>query len=526
MKRTRARAVTVAAGWLGLFLLGDPAHAQLPPSNALIINQTQIQGGSNGQCLFINSTTPASLGSQACGGSGSVTSVSVVTANGVSGSVATPTTTPAITLTLGAITPTSVNGNTITTGTGTLTLGSVTLNAGAGGTLGSNAFTSIAYAPIASPTFTGTVTLPLVTLGGTVSGGGSQINNVIIGTVTPLAGTFTTLIANTSVSSPIHTASGSLTFQSNGSTFAGSISTGQQWELGANVAPLTGPILTLNQNTVAAPGAVTALTPALHIVGANAAFTGFVVDSFGSGSQDLYIGRQAFGTAASPTQVNTASTISGMTGQAYDDTATYRSVAAVDLVTAGAVTSTNWSGLVRFRTGTTGSTFAQRAQVQLGLTVGDTTDPGIGGLRATGATVQLTGLGTDAAQVDATVCRVAASGLLVTGTGALGICLGTSGAQFKTAFAPMQAGLTELMQIDFQNYRYRPGFGDSGAAMQYGTTAQNVEGPLPDLVRHAKSGEALNFDSGALMFIGLHAVQELKVSADRIEARLARLEGK
>jgi len=42
------------------------------------------------------------------GGSGTVTDVSVVTANGVSGSVANSTTTPAITLTLGAITPSSV----------------------------------------------------------------------------------------------------------------------------------------------------------------------------------------------------------------------------------------------------------------------------------------------------------------------------------------------------------------------------------------------------------------------------------
>lgn len=41
-------------------------------------------------------------------GAGTVTTVSVVTANGVSGSVATPTTTPAITLTLGAITPTTI----------------------------------------------------------------------------------------------------------------------------------------------------------------------------------------------------------------------------------------------------------------------------------------------------------------------------------------------------------------------------------------------------------------------------------
>jgi hypothetical protein len=48
---------------------------------------------------------------------GTVTSVSVVTANGISGSVATETTTPAITLTLGAITPTTVNGYTVRQGT-------------------------------------------------------------------------------------------------------------------------------------------------------------------------------------------------------------------------------------------------------------------------------------------------------------------------------------------------------------------------------------------------------------------------
>ena len=55
-------------------------------------------------------------------GSGTVTSVSVTTANGVSGTVATATTTPAISITLGAITPTTVNGLTITSTTGTLTI--------------------------------------------------------------------------------------------------------------------------------------------------------------------------------------------------------------------------------------------------------------------------------------------------------------------------------------------------------------------------------------------------------------------
>lgn len=100
-------------------------------------------------------------------GSGTVTQVSVVTANGISGSVANDTTTPAITLILGAITPTSVNGLTITSSTGTLTVTNAkvfsvsntltltatdgaTLAIGGGGTLGTAAYTSAsAYATTA-----------------------------------------------------------------------------------------------------------------------------------------------------------------------------------------------------------------------------------------------------------------------------------------------------------------------------------------------------------------------------------------
>lgn len=47
-------------------------------------------------------------------------------------------------------------------------------------------------------------TLPAFTLGGTVAGGGNQINNVIIGTTTPLGGSFTTVSASTSLTSPLH----------------------------------------------------------------------------------------------------------------------------------------------------------------------------------------------------------------------------------------------------------------------------------------------------------------------------------
>ena len=88
--------------------------------------------------------------------------------------------------------------STTTTGTGVVTaLGVNTGTAGAfvvnGGALG-------------SPSTAGT--MPAFTLGGTVSGGGNQINNVVIGTTTPLAGNFTTLTTSSTVTINGGTANG------------------------------------------------------------------------------------------------------------------------------------------------------------------------------------------------------------------------------------------------------------------------------------------------------------------------------
>jgi hypothetical protein len=193
--------------------------------------------------MYICITGGAWLLLEAASGAGTVTSVSVVSANGFSGTVANPTTTPAITINnpTALVASTSITapffasaaadvadagavrlGNTevvawekATPGTD-WTLGvnasdilatnapfqaltfnkvtitqpasgailtipdGVTLNAGAGGTLGSNAFTSTAYAPLASPTFTGTVTIPTPFTIGAVSmtATGTELNFV------------------------------------------------------------------------------------------------------------------------------------------------------------------------------------------------------------------------------------------------------------------------------------------------------------------------------------------------------------
>ena len=74
-----------------------------------------VESWSLNQTTTVEVAHPGVQGPPGSGG-GTVTSVSVVTANGVSGSVATATTTPAITLSLGDITPTSVAASGTVTG--------------------------------------------------------------------------------------------------------------------------------------------------------------------------------------------------------------------------------------------------------------------------------------------------------------------------------------------------------------------------------------------------------------------------
>lgn len=93
---TEGRGIDIAEG-AGLVTISHPIEVQGGNANFILTGDTNL-------ILPLTGT----LATTADITGGSVVSVSVVTANGVSGSVTDPTTTPAITLTLGDITPSSV----------------------------------------------------------------------------------------------------------------------------------------------------------------------------------------------------------------------------------------------------------------------------------------------------------------------------------------------------------------------------------------------------------------------------------
>lgn len=200
---------------------------------------------------------------------------------------------------------------------------------------------------------------------------------------------------------------GIMTFQSNGSTFAGSVSTGQLWFLGStSLTPAAGSQLTVSQNAGGTP-ATSAFGNLLgQFIATDAAIGTAVIDTFNN--QGVFASRHASGTQASKTASGGAITTFSFGAQGWD-TAAYTTGATTDFLT----TATTWSAtqhgmLIRFRTtaDTASATLTERMRLQQGLSVGNTTDPGAGVVSATNGYVAnaLAGI--------TTVCTIAVGNVL------------------------------------------------------------------------------------------------------------------
>jgi hypothetical protein len=241
---------------------------------------------------------------------------------------------------------------------------------------------------LGSPSSAGT--LPAYTLGGTISGGGNQINNVIIGTSTPLAGSFTTLTASTSLTSPLHyggTAAGStlvINGTSNGSPSSAYVniqSNGQFAGVG-NTTPRTS--LDINANLTSSPSLVVA-TSVVRMQAADSVSGGQEWVSYaGAGAGNILSGAVANGTSASPTATANGSYMFNLRGYGYTGSAF--AVGAIIIMRSDSLWSgTNQGSAIDFYTtpNTTASiALAATLQASGGLSVGTGVDPGIGGIIA------------------------------------------------------------------------------------------------------------------------------------------------
>lgn len=275
--------------------------ATLPSSPTARQIFAKTSGGSEGLYICLSNGTWLML--EAASGAGTVTSVSVVTANGVSGSVANPTTTPAITLTLGAITPSSVTD-------ASLTAGRVTYAGTAGLLSDDSGFTYNS----------GTHTLTTTTFIGAVTGiaSGNTLVSVVPNTL-PTAGQILAGNAGGTAYAPV-SMSGDATLASTGAlTLASTITAGGP-QGSATVAPVItydakGRLTAVTTATITpAVGSITGLgTGVATALGVNVGSAGaFITFNGNAGTPSALVGTNISGTAASLT----AGAVTGFTAGA------------------------------------------------------------------------------------------------------------------------------------------------------------------------------------------------------------------
>ncbi|OIQ67553.1 hypothetical protein GALL_508670 [mine drainage metagenome] len=243
---------------------------------------------------------------------------------------------------------------------------------------------------LGSPSSAGTI--PAFTLGGTVSGGGNQVNNVIIGASTPLAGTFTTLGGTTSLTSPLDyggSAVGStktINGTSNGTPTNAylALQTNGQFVGIGNASPNA--LLDIDANlTSNAPNVLA--TSIVHVQGADAASLSEEWISFGAGTSGgvILVGASAGGTSASPTATASNQYMYNMRGYGYNSG--WQLGGLWQIGTAEAWSAGHQGTQQQWYTtpnGSTTITLAMALNASGGLGIGSTaSDPGAGNINAT-----------------------------------------------------------------------------------------------------------------------------------------------
>lgn len=132
----------------------------------------------------------------------------------------------------------------------------------------------------------------------------------------------------------------------------------------------------------------------------------------------------------------------------------------------------------------------------------------------------------DSTHTDSSVCQDTTTHALYSGSGTLGVCLGTSSARFKRNIIPGRDGIVQILALQPKNFFYRKGYGDSGAREQYGFVAEDVVKILPKLVTVDRQKRPNTVDMLGMVPVLVRAMQEQQAQIKTLQARIATLERK
>jgi hypothetical protein len=513
-----------------------PVGAQVPPAAGLVVGQTPVQAGTSGDCLTVGSNGRLS---QAVCTSGSVTTWS----GGTTGLLPSSATSGAITVTgtlvggnggtgiasyavgdmlyaSGATTLSKLadiaTGNVLLSGgvavapswgkvdlaaaiTGVLlgaNGGTGVANTGKTITLGGNLTTSGAFASTFTMSNTTSVTFPTSGTLATLAGSEALTNKSYNGnTWTAGTGTLTLAASSTLATSGAN----SITLTSTGSTNVTLPTSGTLATVGGALGVFTGTSLALGGCTIGSNALCTTGTSTFGgnvIVGSGsvvigAAGTSLIVQPGSGGLFQINNNGGGLGAFFNGGALSLPNAAAG--GGIYFSSTTSPS-GAIDVMM-----TRNSAGVMEVNSGT----------------VGTLRDMTLRNLTAS-TTIIFSGLGSDATHTDSSVCVDASNGTLYKGSGAAGICLGTSSARYKHDISDDPAGLAELAALKPVTYRYNRGYGTG--SLLHGFLAEDVAEVLPGLVGLDAEGRPNTLDMMGLMPIMVNAIQELKAQVDQLKA--------
>lgn len=134
--------------------------------------------------------------------------------------------------------------------------------------------------------------------------------------------------------------------------------------------------------------------------------------------------------------------------------------------------------------------------------------------------VALPAIASDATHTDATVCEDTTTHTLFSGSGTSGVCLGTSSIRFKRDVKPLDVGLNEIMALSPKKFYFKNGWGDNGAKEHYGLIAEDAIKIDGHLVGLDKAGKPNSVDLVALIPVLVNAIQKQQAEIERLKKEI------